>query len=356
MPIVNPERYFSSDYQEARSRFIAEAERAGAELSHLGLQAGEGLCTDIAWFGTRSPGRALLTVSGVHGVEGFAGSAVQLAALDHLPELAEDMALVMVHVLNPYGMANLRRFNGNNVDLNRNFHFSPDGWQGEPERYTALNSFFNPPRPPSFDFYYFRLFLAWLRFGYACVKQAVTGGQYHYPKGIYYGGTCLEPEAAGYIDWLDKSTLLQIDKLMVVDFHTGIGSFGEQSLFMRSGPDRREALSRKLGVTVTPSKTEAKTMGYRHGGGGSGVFRQLFTGRELTCLTVEYGTYSGFRMLRDLRAENQHHHYGDKKLDHWAKQKLKEAFCPRSQEWRRRVVTQGRELVERSVDFLAASG
>ena len=356
MPYMKPEEYFFCSYIEARSRFVAAAEQAGAELSHLELQEGQadgGLCTNIAWFGPKSPRRALVTVSGVHGVEGFAGSAVQLAVLDRLPELSDDIALVMIHVLNPYGMANLRRFNYNNVDLNRNFKFSPDGWQGEPEGYSALDKFFNPARPPSFDFFYFRLFLAWLRFGNACVRQAVTGGQYHYPRGIYYGGNGLEPEAAGYIAWLQDSPLLDVDKLMVLDFHTGLGSFGAQSLFMRSGPGRRDELSRKLGVAVTPSKTESKTMGYHHDGGSSGMYRRLFNGGELTCLTVEYGTYHGFRMLHALRAENQYHHYGDQNLDHWSKQNLKEAFCPGSKDWRRRVVTQGADLVERSVNYIS---
>jgi len=353
---VNPEAYFSSEYQKARSRFVAAVEQGGGRLSHLAYQtdeAGRELFTDIAWFGRKEPRKALLLVSGVHGVEGFAGSAVQLAALNNLPALQDDTVLVVIHALNPYGMANLRRFNGNNVDLNRNFHFSSDGWQGEPEGYAALDKFFNPPRPPSFDFFYFRALLAWLRFGNACVRQAVTGGQYHYPVGLYFGGHGLEPEAAEYIAWLKESPLLNLDKLMVIDFHTGLGRFGEQSLFMRSGPDRREELSRKLGVPVTPSKTESKTMGYHHGGGSSGVYRRLFSGGELTCLTVEYGTYRGLRMLHALRAENQHHHYGDKNLDHWSKQGLKEVFCPKSKDWQRRVVTQGSELIERSVNYLS---
>ena len=318
---MNPEEYFSSGYQQARSRFVAAVEPGGGHLSHLAAQTDEAdreLFTDIAWFGHKNPRKALLLVSGVHGVEGFAGSAVQLAALSSLPVLPDDTALVVVHALNPYGMANLRRFNRNNVDLNRNFHFSENGWQGEPEGYAALDRFFNPTRPPAFDFFYFRLFLAWLRFGNACVRQAVTGGQYHYPTGLYFGGKGLEPEAAEYIDWLKDSPLLNISKLMVVDFHTGLGRFGQQSLFMRSGSDQRQELSGKLGVAVTPSKTESKTMGYHHGGGSSGVYRRLFSGGELTCLTVEYGTYPGPRMLHALRAENQHHHYGDRNLDHWS--------------------------------------
>jgi len=356
MPVVKPEKHFSNEYREARSRFVAAVKQAGGTLSKLDLPTGDtghALFTDIAWFGHKSPARALIVVSGVHGVEGFAGSAVQLAVLNNLPILDDDTALVLIHALNPYGMAYLRRFNGNNVDLNRNFHFSSDGWQGAPAGYAALDKFFNPPAPPSFDFFYLRAFFAWVRFGNTCVRQAVTGGQYHYPKGLYFGGYSLEPEAAGYIAWLKKSSLLNVDKMMVVDFHTGLGRFGEQSLFLRASPDRREDLSRKLGVVVTPSKTESKTMGYHHGGGSSGVYRRLFNGGELTCLTVEYGTYHGLRMLQALRAENQYHHYGDQNLDHWSKQNLKEAFCPGSKEWQRRVVTQGTDLIERSVNYIS---
>jgi Protein of unknown function (DUF2817) len=48
--------------------------------------------------------------------EGFAGSAIQLQMLKDLPIMPKDAALIVVHALNPYGMAHLRRVNENNVD------------------------------------------------------------------------------------------------------------------------------------------------------------------------------------------------------------------------------------------------
>jgi len=61
-------------------------------------------------------------MSGIHGIEGFAGSAVQLALLDkwNRGELDGKPTIVLVHVMNPFGMANWRRWNENSVDLNRN--------------------------------------------------------------------------------------------------------------------------------------------------------------------------------------------------------------------------------------------
>src|SRR5438093_8933584 len=108
------------------------AATAGGRLETLSLDAkgpnDEGLGIDIAWFGAENPRRVILHSSGLHGVEGFAGSAIQLQLLDSLPPLPKDAALILVHVLNPYGMAWLRRANENNVDLNRNC--SPYGTYG----------------------------------------------------------------------------------------------------------------------------------------------------------------------------------------------------------------------------------
>jgi hypothetical protein len=67
------------------------------------------------------PSRALIHSSGLHGVEGFAGSAIRLALLEQLPSISSDGAILVLHALNPYGMAWFRHVNVNNVNLNRNF-------------------------------------------------------------------------------------------------------------------------------------------------------------------------------------------------------------------------------------------
>ena len=58
------------------------------------------------------------------GVEGFAGSAIQIQFLKERiggPELPRSFGVLLIHALNPYGFAHLRRANECNVDLNRNF-------------------------------------------------------------------------------------------------------------------------------------------------------------------------------------------------------------------------------------------
>jgi hypothetical protein len=95
-------------------------------------------------------------------------------------------------------------------------------------------------------------------------------------------------------------------------------------------------------------------MGYEHEGGHSSLYRQLLPETRTLCVTEEFGTYNGRRLLRALRAENQHHHYGDGRLDHWSKRKLKAMFCPEDDRWHQQVVTQGCDLVRRAVKLLSS--
>ena len=171
---------FSPDYFTARQRFRKAVMKAGGALETIPLDAkgpnGEDLGIDIAWFGARNPRRALVHSSGLHGVEGFAGSAIQLQFLENAPALAPDAGLMITHILNPYGMAWLRRFNENNVDLNRNF-VDPQSGATTPPVYSKLNAFLNPPTPPAADLFYLRVALLILQQGMPALKQGVVGGQ-----------------------------------------------------------------------------------------------------------------------------------------------------------------------------------
>ena len=77
-----------------------------------------------------------------------------------MPPLSEHDAVVLVHVLNPYGMAWLRRFNENNVDLNRNFRDAGDYVPNPLLCWDTVNALLNPPTPPDKDGFYLRA--AWL--------------------------------------------------------------------------------------------------------------------------------------------------------------------------------------------------
>lgn len=64
---------FSADYHEARDKFVASAQKAGATLRRYTCPAmgphGETLYTDAAWLGDPNATKVLVTISGTHGVE-----------------------------------------------------------------------------------------------------------------------------------------------------------------------------------------------------------------------------------------------------------------------------------------------
>jgi len=350
------DRFFSPDFATARRLFLDAAANADSELHQLPLHGtdpqGLPLGIDIAWLGSRKPHRALVHVSGIHGVEGFAGSAVQLAQLAQRPDLPPDCALILVHVLNPYGMANLRRGNANNVDLNRNFFVDGNGWQDRGDDYAALDALLNPPSPPArFSLFYLHLLRAETSLGSSAIRQAVAGGQYLFPKGIFYGGQGLEPELQRYRTWL-SAQLSDAQELVVIDVHTGLGDYGQQTLFLRSTAMRAHEVGDALQMPIASAAIESDVMGYAHQGEHSSVYRAVLPAARTVCLTQEFGTYGPRRLLRALRAENQYHHFGNGQPGHWSKRQLKRMFCPEDREWRNQVIAQGCELVQRAADML----
>jgi hypothetical protein len=126
--------FFADTYVAARQKFLLAARAAQCDIStyplpnHVGPH-GEKLTIDVGKLGPADPEALLVSISGTHGVEGFCGSGCQVGFLvDRLYEaLPINCGTFLVHALNPYGFAWLRRVNEANVDLNRNFHdFSKD--------------------------------------------------------------------------------------------------------------------------------------------------------------------------------------------------------------------------------------
>ncbi len=168
--------------------------------------------------------------SGIHGVEGFAGSAIQLRALDGLQPVGADEAIVFVHILNPFGMAWLRRFNEHNVDLSRNWLEGGGARTGAPRVYRLVSRFLNPSVIRPWDLFYLKAILLILRYGFGPLRQAIAGGQYEDPQGLFYGGSRLEEGPAKFKAWLNDNRST-VRRLFVIDVHTGLGRWRQNSLF-----------------------------------------------------------------------------------------------------------------------------
>ena len=222
---------FSENYHEARRKFIDAAREAGAELTPypLGMSGPDGgeLATDVACLGPSDAPKVLATISGTHGVEGFFGSAVQIEWLRRAKStpLLRDVTVLHIHAINPYGFAHLRRTNEENIDLNRNWinfdealpqnalydelsdDLCPSDWSVATQAATGAR------------------LAAWIsRHNPAVFQQAVSGGQWNHPQGLFYGGAGPSWSRKTLTNIMAK--LLRASRVCILDFHTGLGPYG----------------------------------------------------------------------------------------------------------------------------------
>lgn len=360
---VDTSALFSPDYITARGRIREAATRLDWEIHTHPIDQhgprGEDLTLDVVMSPGNRSGRTLVLSSGIHGVEGFFGSAVQLGVLEDWIRNGSPTAVrcVLVHALNPFGFAWCRRVNEANVDLNRNLLPEGHAFAGSPEGYARLDTLLNPRRPPSrWEPVKLKMLLTIARHGMPALKQAVASGQYDYPRGLFYGGDrpsrLSEILSAHFDDWLGGS-----DDVMHLDFHTGLGDSatcrllidyalteeGRNRLHAWFGPDSFEVVHAR-GVAYTARGTLGQWCVERSRGA-----RYLYA-------AAEFGTYKPIDVVAGLRAENQAHHWcewEDRATQH-AKRRLQELFCPRSEEWRRRVLARAFQLVAQALRGLSS--
>jgi len=358
---INLSTYFAANYFAARQQFLNRTQRLNWATSHHEIAAkgpaGEPLLIDVAVRdgGETKPWSTIIVSSGLHGVEGFLGSAVQCACLDWiagLPDQSKLPRLVFVHALNPFGFAWLRRCNEDNVDLNRNFMREAEGYRGAPDDYTVLDSLLNPKTPPSpWEPFQFYAMLAILRYGLPRLKRAIAAGQYEFPRGLFYGGqTACETSRfvqQHFTEWLGPSN----GPVLHLDFHTGLGHSGEFELLSDLPPTKTQAerIRSVLGHAVHSNQSSAAMTYQARGSIGEWCWRQA-ADRDYSYLCVEFGTYSPVKVLRALRAENRAQQWDRQETEtyRWAKELLKEAFCPSSDDWRQHAAEQGLNLIQRA--------
>jgi hypothetical protein len=350
---VNKLAAFSSDYATARQRFRQAASSLGWQLEAHPIGAagrgGEELTVDVGCSAGGDSERVLVVSSGVHGVEGFFGSAVQVALLEQWASAAPPSTkCVFLHGLNPFGFSWLRRFDENNVDANRNFLLPGQRFEGAPEGYARLDAFLNPRRPPS-RWEPFTLKALWLiaRHGMPALRQAIAGGQYRYPRGLFFGGAgpsrAQQLLAENLPRWLGASRCVAH-----LDFHTGLGPRTACKLLIDYPLSQRQrgSLTEWFGANSFEACDSSRIAYDVRGGFGHWcVSSGLAPDYLFAC--AEFGTYGSVQALAGLRAENQSHHWGPPSAASTvrAKERLKELFCPAAQDWQSQVLDRSLELV-----------
>jgi len=355
---------FALTYAEARRKFQLAADLAGVKTracKHpMTGPDGEELATDVALLGNPKAKSVLVVTSGVHGPELFCGSGAQVDALLDL-DIARygDVAALLIHAVNPYGTAWLRRTNEDNVDINRNF---ADFSKPLPVNhgYEELADDFVPrdASEATWKAADARIKSYGDKHGRAALAIAQSGGQYARPDGWFYGGTGPTWSRKTMEAILADYDLRGRKLVAAIDFHTGAGPFGYCEPIYSGDPAHpgRDRLQRWIGPAMTIQR-EGKAATPPQQGLSSELWEKS-CGLHSAYVSFEYGTVPHEEVIDSLRAEHVLHKRG---RNDWhdasvqsVKQRLLRAFAPDHDSWREMVVAQSRLLLDRIARGLAA--
>lgn len=380
---------FSDDYVEARDRFRAaiqayrNVERFSIPIATKDDGQHQEWTIDIAIFpGNSQKYGTIVLSSGTHGVEGYAGSAIQLALLQqkdilNFDDEKEHPTVVLMHAINPVGMSMYRRFNENNVDLNRNGipgNFQHFIQERDPNiaSYDDFRGVLGPTDEdnmiePSLWYNMVGFWLALIpkicRYGSVALKRAIVSGQYHHPTGIFFGGQELQPSYLRLGEFWDSRPDVFRDaaSMIWIDVHTGLGPSGKDSMHYSpkypsngepaSFPLSAEGLEDQLFSTcysATPMDVDDPNSkafaGYGLNKGSlSTYFAERFD-RTGLFVTQEFGTLPGILVARGMILDNmlyQQYLRQGKDLYSYRSPFLKYVFYPQSTSWRSSVIRRG---------------
>lgn len=351
--------YFKNTYEGARDFFLKSSQEVCADLNSHALSAtgthGEALTIDVASIGSRNPKKTILVTTGLHGIEGFTGSAILTSCLNKIkssPVNLDSTAIVLVHALNPYGFSWKRRTNENNVDLNRNFILETQEFIGASSDLKKIPWLQHPVSPNNV---FFNIELKTLetifRYGFKTLRNALLLGQFEYPRGLFFGGKKYEESCLILQKNIDTWTR-HAPKILHIDFHTGIGKNGTCHLLTFAPVNAKQTtwLRTQFGQEVT-----ALGNGLLSGGKPDGIMVDWVAHhfesqkKDYAHLVAEFGTYPATRTFKSLYQENRFHNHPGNKRDA-TKKDLMEVFNPSDPAWRNHCVTEGVKLISQAIE------
>lgn len=359
---------FKSTYEEARSAFLANLEtlkksNPGIEIHAVQIptRTRETLMMDVAYLPPKSgkKERLLILTSGMHGMEGFVGSALQNQFIQEnfWNMRDENLGILFVHAVNPYGFKFMRRVTENNVDLNRNFDTDNKLFSQKNEGYEKISYMLNPPDIAHAGFFdrlgfYYECVKAIAKYSMDSLRRAILRGQYEESEGLYFGGKDFEPQK----DLMEKEILAVApgyEQTLLVDLHTGYGQRGHLHLFADMAPSMDAEYLKKVFNGYDMDYGQKKD--FYEVSGGFVVFgaKVLQNKSRYAGIVFEFGTLDSQKTLGSLDSlyrmvrENQKFHHGaqNKEQHDEITRLFQEMFYPSAPEWREAVAKQFQEVL-----------
>jgi hypothetical protein len=337
------------DYFDSRERFRKLASAAGGHVVTYPVtsnsSAKDSLSVDSVFLGKEDASNIVVVVCGVHGIEAYAGSACIQYFLQHYQSSYrnDEMSYLIIHALNPWGFANDSRVTEENVDLNRNFtDFSKPRPSGA--EYSRFHSILCEDYHPGAAGLVneLRFFSGILNPGKRCnFQQAVTGGQYQYSNGLFYGGN-QETQNRKIWERIMRAYLKPEQHIRFLDIHTGLGKKGYGALLTHEpvASSKFKSLNGWLDQQLTSTTQDSSVSAFISGPLPSYVEDSL--GNNCHTVTLEFGVSSPLYTLNALRADNWLRTTQDKKaavLQKVAiKKKVRNAFVKFDPVWERKIL------------------
>jgi len=310
---------------------------------------GEALSTDTVWIGDKDAPKVLVLISGTHGIEGFAGSAVEIDFLNLLRAgqfiIPSNTAVLVIHALTPWGYAWHRRCDADGVDLNRNV---VDFSQPLPENrgYDLLRPVFFLPDVQQRKQAYAEFAH---QHGREALETAISGGQYNDPAGPFYGGKA--PTHGRLVtEQLIREHSLQQRDLAVIDLHTGLGSYGYGEIICDHQPD---STGTRMAHAWYGDSVTLPLLGTSSSVPKTGLLDYAWHAimNERSCyITLEFGTFSTEQLFEVLLRDHQLWAQATDLHVRFAQAKaMRHHFCPHEQAWQEMVLFRARQVISQAL-------
>lgn len=365
------ESYFLSSYDESRSSFLSLSKSLLSKGTgesgkfQVASDKDEKLYTDYVYLPPKfEPKHLIILISGVHGIETFATSAIQRMFMsDVLPNLdRENTGYLIIHALNPYGFKFGRRVTEYNVDLNRNFILNWEEHKDHNDKYSNFDDFLNPKTKVSAGFIptiveASKALIIIAKESISSFRQAVVQGQYKFPKGIFYGGEEAESQVFQIKDVI-QNYAKNFKKVLAIDLHTGYGEKGVLHFFGIPKYDEKiKGIMDKVFEGYKIDSGNDKNF-YTTTGDSIGFLSKILPSKIVVPMTFEYGTMNSqslkgsLESLLRVKRENQGVHFGynSKSDEVKIKNDFKLMFCPKDSEWREQVMRTSKEIFPKVIN------
>lgn len=354
--------YFYNSYDDIRSHLkdrvnLLKKDGITVEVSEYAVDESDNLYIDNIYLpsnGTKD--NLIVLTTGVHGMEGYIGSVMLDVFFEEIyPTLDTDnTGVLIVANVNPYGMKYMRRYNENNIDLNRNFILDWDNFDLASNKiYPEVKEFLQPDGKIGNAFwheagFYANLVKEVIFSGADKISDALLTGQYEYPQGVYYGGNGDE-KSTSYLKGVFSGCLDgEYDNIVHIDIHSGYGPRYNMVIFNSVFDTMSEAETQKAFGYDYIIAHDSESF-YATTGDTTDYFYRLAESKnsekELYSTCFEFGTigdgfFDSILSLKYTVDENRNYWYPseNKVANEVVRENYYELFYPTETEWREKTV------------------